>query len=169
MIEAEEMKLEKKPQETGKIIEEIITGMKTILEEKNAKVIMDISVNRLPKLSVDYDKFREVLKSLIENGVKFNKKEEKSVVISACHENGQIAISVKDNGQGIPPEEFDKIFQKFYQIEESFTGQVEGAGLGLALVKRLVEAHGGKTQVISKIGEGSTFTVGFPAGEKDQK
>jgi signal transduction histidine kinase len=67
------------------------------------------------------------------------------------------------NGRGIPAEEFEKIFQKFYQIEESFTGQVEGAGLGLALVKRLVEAHGGSIHIESKIGEGSIFSVTIPA------
>lgn len=162
LIEAEEVTVEKKPHNAKKVIGEVLAAMKTILEDKKAEIILDSSLDSLPPLNVDYDKFREVMKSLIENGVKFNEKDSKQILISANVENGMAALSVKDNGRGIPPEEFEKIFQKFYQIEESFTGQVEGAGLGLALVKRLVEVHGGTVKVESKMGEGSTFTVTFP-------
>jgi signal transduction histidine kinase len=63
---------------------------------------------------------------------------------------------------GIPAEERDKIFQKFYQIENSFTGQVPGAGLGLALCKKVVEAMNGKIQLQSEIGKGTTFSVTLP-------
>lgn len=126
---------------------------------------MDQSLDTLPKVQVDFDKFREVLKSLIENGVKFNSNQEKKVIVSGKFEEGNVVISVRDNGRGIPSQEFEKIFEKFYQIEESFTGQVEGAGLGLALVKRLVHAHAGTVHLESKVGEGSVFTVSFPSGQ----
>ena len=92
---------------------------------------------------------------------------EPEVGISGRFADHRITLSVKDNGTGIPGEEVDKIFQKFYQVEESFTGQVEGAGLGLALVKRMVEMHGGEVKVESRIGKGSVFTVDFPAQEKE--
>lgn len=163
LIEAEDMKVEKRPHESKKLIQEVLMTMKTMLEEKKAIVVLDGSLDQLPQISVDYDKFRDVMKSLIENAAKFNPKEERKILISGRNHDGNVSLSVQDNGRGIPPEEFEKIFQKFYQIEESFTGQVEGAGLGLALVKRFVEAHGGAVSVESKIGEGSTFTVTFSA------
>lgn len=166
-IEAEEMTVEKKPHDVSKVMGEILTAMKTFLEEKKAGVTLDKSLNSLSSVFVDYDKFRETMKSLIENAAKFNPKPEKKILVSGKKENEMISLSVTDNGRGIPPEEFEKIFQKFYQIEESFTGQVEGAGLGLALVKRFVEAHGGTVRVESKIGEGSAFTVTFPAADKN--
>lgn len=163
MIEAEEVTVEKKRHNAKKVIGEILSAMTTLLEEKKAAVTLESSLDNLPPLLVDYDKFREVMKSLIENAAKFNPKEEKKILISGKIENGMAVLSVQDNGRGIPSEEFEKIFQKFYQIEESFTGQIEGAGLGLALVKRLVEVHGGTVKVSSKMGEGSVFTVSFPA------
>ncbi len=106
--------------------------------------------------------FREIMKGLIENAAKFNPKPEKKITISAKSGGGEVVLTVTDDGRGIPSEEFEKIFQKFYQIEESFTGQVEGAGLGLALVKRLAEVHGGRVTLESKMGEGSAFHVHFP-------
>lgn len=163
MVEAQDLKLETKPYEAARLLEDIITAMTTYILDQKAKVILDPSIASLPLVHVDYDKFREVMKGLIENGIKFNRSKEKEVVISGRQEGARVYLSVKDNGAGIPGEELGKIFQKFYQIEESFTGQVEGAGLGLALVKRMVEMHGGVVAVESKIGRGSTFTVDFPA------
>jgi signal transduction histidine kinase len=134
-----------------------------VLEDWKAVVQLDPSLDSLPQVVVDFEKFREILKGLIENAAKFNSKAQRSVMIFAQKVGDQVTISIKDDGRGIPAEEFEKIFQKFYQIEESFTGQVEGAGLGLALVKRLVEAHGGSIHIESKIGEGSIFSVTIPA------
>ena len=163
LIEAEEMRLEQKPNDAKKLAEEAATALRPVLEDWKATVKLDGSLDALPPILVDFEKFREILKGLIENAAKFNPKPEKSVVISGKREGDRVTISIRDDGRGIPPEEFDKIFQRFYQIEESFTGQVEGAGLGLALVKRLVEVHGGTIRVESKIGEGSTFSVTVPA------
>lgn len=168
MVEAKEIRIEKRSNVVKKMTEEIITGMKPILEEKKAVVTLDASLDLLPTLAVDYDKFSTIVENLVENGIKFNSHVEKEISISGKSENGSILISVKDNGVGIPPEEQNKIFQKFYQIEESFTGQVEGAGLGLALVKRLVEEHGGVVRVESKMGVGSTFTTVFPEKNSDK-
>lgn len=163
MVEAQDLKLETKPYEVPRLLGDIITAMTTYIGDQKAKVVLDTSIGKLPPIHVDYDKFREVMKGLIENGIKFNKSAEKKVEISGRQKSARVYLSVKDNGAGIPGEELVKIFQKFYQIEESFTGQVEGAGLGLALVKRMVEMHGGVVAVESKIGQGSTFTVDFPA------
>lgn len=163
LVEAEEMNVDKKPHSAKQIVQDILISMKTVLEDKKAVVTLDPSLDAIPSVSVDFDKFKEVMKGLIENAAKFNPKDDKRVTVSGRAEGDFVALSVSDNGRGIPPEEFDKIFQKFYQIEESFTGQVEGAGLGLALVKRLVDVHGGTIRLESKIGEGSTFTVTFPA------
>lgn len=108
---------------------------------------------------------KEVFKNLIDNAVKFNASPEKAVVVSCARKDNSAFISVGDNGQGIPPEELDKIFNKFYQIESSFTGQVEGWGLGLAFVKRVVEAHGGRVAVKSQLQKGSVFTVILPISQ----
>ncbi|MBI2119040.1 MAG: GAF domain-containing protein [Elusimicrobia bacterium] len=162
LIEAEELKLNKRQSEIKKIVLEVIAGMKTVLEEKKINLVLDESLDRIPMMPLDQEKFKEVIKCLMENAIKFNPKNEKNITLSGMINSLEICISIRDNGAGIPSEEFDKIFQKFYQIEESFTGQVEGAGLGLALVKRLIEVHGGRVEVESKMGEGSVFIIHCP-------
>jgi signal transduction histidine kinase len=69
---------------------------------------------------------------------------------------------VQDHGPGIPPEDREKIFSAFHQIETFFTGQVDGWGLGLPYIKKVVESHGGKIELESALGSGSTFCVTLP-------
>ena len=104
-----------------------------------------------------------ILRNLVENAIKFNDKEVIKIIISVTKSAHELAISINDNGRGIPAEDQGKIFEKFYQIEKFFTGNVEGAGLGLALVKRLVSIYGGQIDLESEIGKGATFTFTLPA------
>ena len=104
-----------------------------------------------------------IMRNLVENAIKFNDKEVIKINISVKKSAQELEISIYDNGHGIPAEDQGKIFEKFYQIEKFFTGNVEGAGLGLALVKRLVSAYGGQVDLKSEIAEGATFIVKFPA------
>ena len=104
-----------------------------------------------------------IMRNLVENAIKFNNKEVIKIAISVKKLAQELEISIHDNGRGIPAEDQGKIFEKFYQIEKFFTGNVEGAGLGLALVKRLVSAYRGQIDLKSEIGKGATFTITLPA------
>ena len=104
-----------------------------------------------------------IMRNLVENAIKFNDKEVIKIAISVKKSAQELEISIYDNGRGIPAEDQGKVFEKFYQIEKFFTGNVEGAGLGLALVKRLVSAYHGQIDLKSEIGKGATFTVTLPA------
>ena len=84
------------------------------------------------------------------------------MTLSARSQDNYVYVDVLDNGPGIPSEEQEKIFQKFYQIEESFTGQVEGVGLGLAFARMVLEAHDGGISVQSILGQGSRFILVIP-------
>jgi signal transduction histidine kinase len=114
------------------------------------------------KLSMNKNYFDAMIGNLVENAAKFCDKEPVKLTISANRGFGGLQIKVSDNGPGIPPEEQGKIFQGFYQVEKSFTGQVEGAGLGLALVKKIVELSGGKIGVESVLGQGTTVVIDLP-------
>lgn len=131
---------------------------------RRAKIVVGNSIDKVPPILVDRAKVQKIIQNLVENAIKFNDKKEKRVEISARSLKGKkfIRVEIKDNGPGIPSEEREKIFSKFYQIEETFTGQVEGAGLGLAVVKQVVEAHGGKVGVESRPGRGSKFFFTLP-------
>ncbi|MDO8805696.1 MAG: GAF domain-containing sensor histidine kinase [Elusimicrobiota bacterium] len=114
------------------------------------------------KIKADRKILAAAVKSLINNAVKFNPGKDKLVILSAQSRDNHALISVGDNGPGIPGEELENIFHRFYQVEASFTGQVEGWGLGLALVKKIAEVHGGKIFTRSQLQKGSAFTLAIP-------
>ncbi len=143
------------------LIKEAMDGVSSLKEEKEVKVKIEPGVSSLPEVMVDSSLTIEVFKNLLEYAVNFNDKEKKQIVISSEKKNGGVTVHVSDNGVGIPSEERDKVFQKFYQIENSFTGQVPGAGLGLALCKKVVEEMGGKIQLQSELGKGTKVSVTF--------
>lgn len=111
---------------------------------------------------IDPTNFDVIIESLVDNAIKFNDKATCHLTLTVTKNTGTVDIAIADNGPGIPPEELGKIFETFYQVEKYFTGNVEGVGLGLALVKRLVSAYGGTIQVQSQLGQGTTFTVTLP-------
>jgi signal transduction histidine kinase len=100
--------------------------------------------------------------NLLDNAIKFCDKDEVQVRIGATVRDGLQHFSLQDNGPGIPHEELERIFRPFYQVEEAFTGNVEGVGLGLPLVRRIVEAHGGKIWVESEMGKGTSVAFTLP-------
>jgi signal transduction histidine kinase/putative methionine-R-sulfoxide reductase with GAF domain len=161
-LEGETLELTRKPHSIASIFDLAISELASYLRTTEAQIDRDESINNLPSFNVDKIWMKEVFRNLIENGVKFNSHTPRKVRISGQVKDQRVEISVNDNGPGIPSEERGNIFNKFYQIEGSFTGQVQGMGLGLALVKRVVDEHGGKVRVESELGKGSTFIVSLP-------
>jgi signal transduction histidine kinase len=116
-----------------------------------------------PDLSVYADRvrFKQILYNLLSNAIKFTPQNGR-VAIAAAHCGSEIEIVVSDTGPGIPLEEQDRIFERFYQVAKP--GINEGTGLGLAITKRLVEQHGGRIRVESAPGKGSRFSFTLPSG-----
>ncbi|MFN0117336.1 MAG: ATP-binding protein [Elusimicrobiota bacterium] len=143
------------------VVKKTIDLMDEFLNQNKASVLFDEFNLNVPVFA-DITLFTDVLKNVIENGVKFNTKEEKMVKITASPLSDGVLVKIKDNGPGIPPEEIGKLFEKFYQVENSFTGQVPGAGLGLALCKKMMTLMNGEITITSKLGEGSVVELKFP-------
>jgi len=129
---------------------------------KDKKIALNIDCPPDVKLHMNRMYLGLVIKNLIENAVKFNDKDTVKIDIKAETYGDRVKLAFIDNGRGIPPEERERVFEKFYQLEKSFTGTVEGVGLGLALVKRIVEAYGGEVTLDSELGKGSTFSFTLP-------
>src|SRR6185436_3672207 len=113
-------------------------------------------------------KLRQALVNLLANAVKFTPRGG-TVAVTVSGPERQEALGVEgyqvvveDTGVGIPPDQFDKIFESFYQVDNSSTREYGGAGIGLAIVKSFVEGHGGLIKVSSELGRGSKFTVVMP-------
>ncbi|MEB3230915.1 MAG: PAS domain S-box protein, partial [Leptolyngbyaceae bacterium] len=124
---------------------------------------------RLPAIALDEIRMRQVLLNLLSNAVKFTL-EGGSVTLSVTlltpeehsSQQHQLRIAVTDTGIGIAPENIAKLFQPFFQIDSALNRQQTGTGLGLALVKQIVELHGGQVELTSTLGEGSCFTIDLP-------
>lgn len=102
------------------------------------------------------------MKELLTNAIKFNNKTEKVIKIQCLNHGNSVSLSVRDYGTGIRPQDVNRIFEPFYQVDDDLTGQVNGWGLGLTMVRRIVELHSGTVSVVSDRGLGSIFTVNLP-------
>lgn len=114
------------------------------------------------EIKADEELMSFLLEELISNAIKFNNKAEKIIKVQCAHHGDSISISVRDYGAGIRPQDVSKIFERFYQVDDYFTGQIDGWGLGLCMVQKIVDLHRGSINVISDRGLGSIFTVSLP-------
>lgn len=103
---------------------------------------------------------RDAFQNLFENAFKFGAK---TVHVSAVKTDSELTIQVVDDGPGIPPEDHGRVFDRFFQVEKDFSGQVPGAGLGLTMVKHVIEAHRGRIRLESELGKGTRFFVTLPS------
>lgn len=145
------------------IFTNIFDLMQTIAKEKNITLKMDVPVN-LPEISGDKGTLEQAFINLVDNGIKYGKNDG-SLVVSAKEKNGYIEVSISDNGIGIPEDKLPFIFEQFYQVES----KSDSAGLGLSIVKRIMDAHSATIKVTSKPEKGSTFTVLLLKSNKEEK
>lgn len=163
LLESESLNLKKTRQGLLGIIKSSLFTFDNLIKENGVKVIVSENIGSLPPVNIDKEKIQEVFENLIENAIKFNDKPSKMINIRGIKiSDDLVQVEVVDNGPGIPFEEADTIFQKYYQLEKYFTGQVEGSGLGLSLVKRIIEAHKGEIWVESNIDKESRFIFTLP-------
>jgi len=120
----------------------------------------------LPTITADRDAMVTVLLNLLDNAYKYSEND-KHVVLRTCNADGDVCFEVEDNGIGLSRRALKKIFGRFYQVDQSLSRNVGGCGLGLSIVKFIVEAHGGSVEARSQPGQGSTFAVRLPPNEAD--
>jgi signal transduction histidine kinase len=143
--------------EIEKIIEEAVAECRPLIEENDFTLETEIAEN-LPAVSADRQALTQAVQNLIANAIKYSGGE-KFVKISARNGDGKVKIAVEDKGIGIEKKEFGKIFEPFYRSKRVVDAQIHGNGLGLSLVKQIVDAHGGKIFVESESEKGSRFTI----------
>jgi len=139
------------------LLEELLNEMAFTLRERNARVEYEPA---LPSVRYDATHLTMVFRNLISNGVKFNNSTEPLVRISAEEKPDRIVFSVADNGIGIPKEEAEKVFVIFHRLHPA--ERYAGTGAGLTIVKKIVEAYGGRIWLESSPGQGSTFHFSVP-------
>jgi len=108
----------------------------------------------------DVRRLEQMLTNLIDNGIKFSREHG---TVTIAHESGaRDKILVRDNGEGIPAQHLERLFERFYRVDRARSREMGGTGLGLAIVKHLALLHGGEVTVTSELGKGSTFIIHLP-------
>ncbi|RME24483.1 MAG: sensor histidine kinase, partial [Deltaproteobacteria bacterium] len=148
------------PCDVREVVERAIAICRAQAEEAGMKIELSIQ-DELPEIRGDRDSLVEVVVNLLSNAVKYSPRGGR-IGINVAAEKEWLKIRVSDEGIGIPRSEQKKIFEKFYRVDNPRAAEVGGSGLGLSLVKYIVQAHGGTVEVNSAPGEGSTFTVTLP-------
>jgi two-component system sensor histidine kinase BaeS len=135
------------------LAQEVVESLKPRAREQNVHLLMEKGTESA-MAEIDVERIRQVMYNLLDNALKHTDPGGK-VKLSIEANDTKVTIQVRDNGRGIPSDKLPHVFDSFFQVEP----QTHGAGLGLAVVKELVEAHGGTVAVESEVGKGSTFTV----------
>jgi signal transduction histidine kinase len=150
------------PTDCNQVLAEVLINLKPLIEENHALVTQDV----LPTIPAMHTQIGQLLQNLIANAIKFRREKAPEIHVSSRHDENAWIFSVRDNGIGIEPEYFEKIFLIFKRLHsrEKYTG----TGIGLAICKRIVERHHGHIWVESELGKGSTFYFTIPVKPEEE-
>ena len=141
-------------------VSRLIEVMRVDIEAREHTVTFTAEEN-IPQITADRERIEQVIVNVLSNSVKYTPEGGK-IDVSVMAADEKVSFRVKDNGIGIPEEDLDRIFERFYRVEKSRTSEMGGTGLGLAIARELIEAHGGDIQIDSRLGEGTSVTVTLP-------
>ena len=164
-MKANKLEVKKTESEIGPIIEEIVALYQPLAEQQKKKVYFEINGD-IPKVNMDTERIKQVITNLVSNAMKFTK-ENGSVGVkafpnSAGYGNEYIEVWVQDDGVGIPKQQVDFVFQKFYQVKDGEFKKPKGTGLGLTIVYEMIKLHNGYVWAESDLGKGTTFKFVLP-------
>ncbi len=144
-------------------LQQLVADCRSIVQNKADENRIGIEIDipeQLPDVTADRDKIKQVILNLMSNAIKYNRPGGK-VVVRAAHDGHEWRLSISDTGLGIPEDALPNLFTKFYRVRGTENYAI-GTGLGLSICKQIVQGHGGRIEVKSKMGEGTTFTVIVP-------
>ena len=143
-----------------KVVEDITLSIAEYVKHKKINLIFNTDVEEIT-LACDPDKIERVMLNLLSNAIKYTD-DNGDIYVSLNKVNEDVVVSVKDSGVGIPNDKLELIFDRFGQANDILSRRCEGSGIGLSIVKSIVEMHGGKIEVFSEIGKGSEFVFNIP-------
>lgn len=151
----------------GALLHELVSSIQDRVRHEGFHIELKIE-DGLPVIFADRAAITQAVANLIDNAIKYSG-ESKRVIVSSFREGPNLIIAVKDFGIGIKSDEVDKVFERFYRGGDELTRTVKGSGLGLTLVREIVEAHQGKVDVESELGKGSLFSIRLPLSQREDK
>jgi two-component system phosphate regulon sensor histidine kinase PhoR len=162
-IEAGRMELELNRVIPADLLKLCIEAANFAAEKKQQTIQIEYASN-LPAVRGDSGRLRDVLQNLLDNAVQYTPPGG-HIIASAAVDGAEVVFTIADNGIGIPQAEQERIFERFYRVDEGRSREVGGTGLGLSIARHIAEAHGGRVWVESAIGQGSRFHFSVPVAE----
>ncbi len=159
-IEAGKLDFDFRPVRVGDLIESCVETTRLRADQKQLSVVADCP-DDLPAVRGDARRLAELLQNLLDNAVQYTPQGGR-ITVHAARGGHSVHISVADTGIGIPADQQQRIFERFYRVDSARSREVGGTGLGLSIARHLAEAHGGRIEVQSEVGKGSTFTLILP-------
>lgn len=150
----------------GQVIEDVLSSYRYQIVNSGFDVKTNIQPN-LPPVVIDRDAMAQAISNLLDNAIKYSR-EVKQLSITTERRGSDLSIEIADRGIGIPRAEQAKVFEKFYRVGNGLVHDVKGSGLGLSLVKHIIEAHNGTISVESDVGKGTRFTILLPLSRKGE-
>jgi two-component system phosphate regulon sensor histidine kinase PhoR len=144
------------------LVHEVLESTRSLASRKKQAIAVKMA-DELPRFKADRDRIGQVLTNLLDNAIKFTAEEGKIMVqVNLTSAGDALELHVQDNGIGIPSADLPRVFERFYRVDKVRSRDQGGTGLGLSIVKHIVEAHQGRIDVRSALGQGSQFTVILP-------
>ena len=159
-LESGDVPLERLPVRLGPLVSEVLSEIEISSAETGVSVEGEVPPD-LPPVYADRERVHQVLFNLLDNAVRFTPPGG-HVVVRASRRNGNCEIRVEDTGSGIAPEHLPRLFERFYRVDPARSRDDGGTGIGLAIARSVVEAHGGRIRAESEVGKGSVFTFELP-------
>lgn len=147
------------------LVDEVIDQLENKAGKRGIKLIYKKGVNQSVRVHGDPQRIYQVMINLVSNAIESIKKKNGQVEINIRENQNDVTISIRDDGRGIPPEDINRIFERFYRVEKSRSREKGGTGLGLAIVKHILEGHGSNVEVSSTIKQGSIFSFKLKKGK----
>ncbi|HEX2267363.1 MAG TPA: ATP-binding protein [Actinomycetota bacterium] len=164
-LESGAVPLAREPVELAPLVQRVAGDVRVSRPERTVEVRSEVPLD-LPRVDADPERLHQVLFNLLDNAYRFTPSGG-VVTVRAARDNGALRVSVLDTGPGIPEEHLPLVFERFYRADPSRSREDGGTGIGLAIARSVVEAHGGKIWAESTVGRGSTFSFVLPANEAE--
>ncbi len=155
-----QLRLDKYPTDVGQLAGQVMESMKGQLTD--GRLVHDFPADPL-MVTVDPERVEQVLRNLLRNAIKYSPRGG-TIAIKGRGKDREVCISVSDQGIGIPADDLERVFERFYRVENEITRRVRGAGLGLAVCRSIIETHGGRIWIESTLGAGTTVYFTLPVG-----
>jgi signal transduction histidine kinase len=160
MAEAGQLRIESEPTDLASLVERTVSSVSPRGEKEDVRLVTDLPAD-LPLVNVDSQRIAQVLFNLLDNALRYTPAGG-TITVKARRTDDVVQVDVMDQGPGLDPDELPLIFERFHRSDKARSRSTGGAGLGLAIVRQLVEAHGGEVWAESEASEGATFSFTLP-------